>query len=141
MGIRPKKRENPVMVQEAKVLENGLEGDHHVEKGSQKRQVTLIQKEHLATVAAMMDRDTVDPLLTRRNVVVEGINLQSLIKRKFAIGDAVLEGTDLCHPCKQMEANLGVGGLAAMAGHGGITAKIIKGGTIRLNDEVRAIDD
>ena len=75
-------------------------------------------------------------LLTRRNIVVSGINLLALAKRRFRIGEVVLETTGPCEPCSRMEENLGPGGYNAMRGHGGITARVAKGGTISVGDAV-----
>ena len=118
-------------------VEKGLEGDHY--KGSsRKRQVTLIQAEHLQTVASILKKDKIDPLLTRRNIVVSGINLIALKNMKFQIGnDVILEMTGACHPCSQMETNFGEGGYNAMRGHGGITAMVIQGGEVKIGDSIQ----
>ncbi len=136
IGLRSKKRGAIETVNEVVVDEmTGLAGDHYIGK-SRKRQVTLIQAEHLKVVGSILKKE-IDPKLTRRNIVVEGINLLSLKDKQFAIGEeVVLEFTGLCHPCSRMETNFGAGGYNAMRGHGGITTKVIKGGVIRVGDEV-----
>jgi MOSC domain-containing protein YiiM len=103
--------------------------------------VTLIQAEHLDAVAHLLARDGIDPALTRRNLVVAGINVLALKDQVFTIGDVVIEGTGPCEPCSRMEANLGEGGYNAMRGHGGITARIVTGGVIRVGDAVRCPPD
>lgn len=119
----------------------GLEGDHYQGR-SGKRQVTLIQAEHLPAVAAMLGVDRIDPADLRRNLVVRNINLLALRDRTFRIGgEVVLEGTGACHPCSKMEAALGPGGYNAMRGHGGLTARVIQGGTIRLGDRIQVVTD
>ena len=84
----------------------------------------------------MIGQTEIDPLLLRRNIVVEGLNLQSLKGKQFKIGDAILEYTGECHPCSRMEENLGTGGYNAMRGHGGITAKILTSGHISIGEKL-----
>jgi MOSC domain-containing protein YiiM len=115
----------------------GIEGDHRAARGDGKRQVTLIQQEHLGAIAALAGLDGVDPVLLRRNLVVSGISLAAFRDRCFRIGEAVLEGTGDCHPCSRMEENLGEGGYNAMRGHGGITARVLQGGVVRVGDMVQ----
>ncbi|MDX1429020.1 MAG: MOSC domain-containing protein [Rhodothermales bacterium] len=116
--------------------EIGLEGDHYAGKAGSARQVTLIQHEHLAAVGSILGVDPVDAGLLRRNIAVSGINLLTLRERRFRIGTALFEGSGACHPCSRMEENLGPGGLNAMRGHGGITARIIESGVIAVGDPV-----
>ena len=136
IGLRPGRREPVNIVEEASVGEAGLVGDRFNGKNGAPRMVTLIQKEHIDTVASILNRDEIDPALLRRNIVVSGINLTALKKNEFQIGDVVLFGTGNCPPCSRMEENLGPGGYNAMRGHGGITAKVISGGMIRCGDNV-----
>ena len=137
IGIRPKHQQAMIMPEMAILLENkGIEGDHIANGSSKKRQVTLIQEEHLPVVSELVNNKAVNPEFLRRNLVVGGINLLTLKSEKFSIGGCVLEGTGLCHPCSRMEEALGTGGYNAMRGHGGITAIVIRGGTISLGDSV-----
>ncbi len=137
LSIRPERKAPPQVVQHVEALtDKGLSGDHYSGKPGSKRQVTLIQAEHLATVASVMKIAELDPGLIRRNIVVSGINLLALKDRQFYVGNVLLEFTGLCHPCSRMEENLGPGGYNAMRGHGGITARIIQGGVINIGDVV-----
>jgi MOSC domain-containing protein YiiM len=120
------------------IHDRGLMGDHSASRSGGKRQVTLIQSEHLVAVAQLIGQETLDPARLRRNLVVSGINLLALRDREFCIGEVVLLGTGPCAPCSRMEEALGVGGFNAMRGHGGITAKIIHEGALRVGDSVSA---
>ena len=142
VGLRPASRKAIKEVLEVNVTETGLEGDRATKNSpSNKRQVTLVQHEHLAAAASFLGKESIDPNLTRRNVVVKGMNINALKGRKFNIGTAVLEMTGFCYPCSRMEENLGVGGFNAMRGHGGITCRVIKVGKIKIGDKVKVIEN
>ena len=137
IGVRPARRENLIELPEVHAAITGLTGDRFSGGEKAKRQVTLIQHEHLISMGSILKIDAIDPSLVRRNIVVSGINLQSLKEHQFKIGDAILYGTGNCPPCSRMEENLGPGGYCAMRGHGGITAFVVQTGTIRLGDHVK----
>ncbi len=123
-----------------RIVTGGIEGDHHCRPaGHSKRQVTLIQAEHLPVVAALLGRSSLDSTLLRRNIVLSGINLAALKYQTFQIGTAVLRGTGNCPPCSRMEENLGAGGYAAMLNHGGITAVVESEGIVAVGDTVAAL--
>ena len=140
IGIRPAKKSPLQSVDSAEInIEEGLIGDHYQGR-SKKRQLTLIQAEHLEVVGKILNRAPIDPHLTRRNIVISGINLKALTEQKFQIGNRViLKTTGPCAPCSRMEANLGRGGYHAMVGHGGITTQVVQGGTIKVGDQVQLI--
>jgi MOSC domain-containing protein YiiM len=138
VGLRPKAREAVVSVEFVQAIaERGLSGDHRAAaRSGSRRQVTLMQHEHLGVLARLLGHERVDPALLRRNLVVSRINLLALKDQRFRVGEVVLEGTGPCTPCSRMEANLGAGGYNAMRGHGGITARIVSSGVIRCGDAV-----
>ena len=138
IGIRPARGEPVTALESVTVTPGrGLEGDRFKGRETSKRQVTLIQKEHLHAIASCLQREAIDPGIFRRNIVVSGLNLLALKGKTFQIGDVVLEYTGLCHPCSKMETALGPGGYNAMRGHGGITTRVVEGGKLGLGDKVR----
>lgn len=141
IGLRPA-RGAPVreVARVEAVAGRGLVGDRYA-GGSGKRGVTLIQAEHLPAIAALSGHARVDPALLRRNVVVAGVPLIALKGRRFRIGSVLLEGTDECDPCSNMEKALGPGGFNAMRGHGGLCARIVESGEFAVGDPVRTVTE
>ncbi|MCD4865115.1 MOSC domain-containing protein [Pseudomonas sp. PLB05] len=140
IGVRPISRAPMVEIDAVEARRDaGLTGDHARPTPRNQRQVTLIQWEHLPVVAALIGK-AVAPADLRRNLAIAGINLFSLKNRRFRIGQAVLETTGWCQPCARLEERLGVGTFQAMRGHGGLTARVLESGIIRLGDRVEVLD-
>lgn len=143
--LRPARGQPAVRVAECEALETlGLAGDRSAKgRGGGKRQVTLVQAEHLPVVASLLGRDAIDARDLRRNLVVSGLNLLAAkplfrdVALRLRIGEQVeLEVSGPCEPCSKMEDALGVGAYNALRGHGGVTARILRGGVLHVGDQV-----
>jgi MOSC domain-containing protein YiiM len=141
IGLRPARGVPMRAVDSAEVVVGkGLRGDRYA-SASGKRGITLMQAEHLPVIAALVGLDAVETAALRRNLVVSGMPLIALKGRRFRIGDVLCEGTAPCDPCSRMEAALGPGGYNAMRGHGGLCARVLQSGTLRVGDAVTWIED
>jgi MOSC domain-containing protein YiiM len=136
IGLRPARRAAMEMPEHAVLVAGqGLAGDRYKSSRDGPRQVTLIAAEDIAAIAAFLG-EPVTPDLLRRNLVTTGINLAALKGQRFRIGTAVLEPSGDCAPCSRMEEVLGPGGYNAVRGHGGITARVVESGEVRIGDAV-----
>lgn len=106
----------------------GLKGDMHAIPEST-RQVLLIEKETL---------DTLDIGLgaVKENITTANIGLMNLQRgQRLRAGEAVLEITGACEPCKRME-EIRPGLMAKLEGRRGMLARVITGGIIRVGDSL-----
>ncbi len=138
IGIRPARQAPLLSLSEVSAsMAGGLNGDHYAGRNA-KRQVTLLQWEHLAVLSALTGMPVSAEML-RRNLVVRGINLLACKNQQLQIGTVILQYTGLCQPCSRMETVLGRGGYNAMRGHGGINAQVVQDGVMRVGDPVQVL--
>jgi MOSC domain-containing protein YiiM len=123
----------------------GLEGDRYASgagtfsnRVGPDRQVTFVEREVIANVN---DENGVELAEneTRRNLVTEGVPLLYLIGATFRVGDVVFRGIKSCPPCAYLEKQTRPGVRAALANRGGLRAEVVRGGTLRIGDEITVV--
>jgi MOSC domain-containing protein YiiM len=120
------------------VVGRGLVGDRYFlkegtfsEKDGPDREVTLIEEEALAALAAHYEI-ALEPAQARRNLLTRGVPLNHLVNRTFSIGPVVLRGLRLCEPCGHLEALTRKGVKAGLVHRGGLRAQVIEGGVLEV---------
>lgn len=115
--------------------EAGVDGDCRGKPG--KRQVTILAIEDFtAAIAEIAPPPTDAPWTLRRaNLLVEGLVLPRVAGARVTIGPVVLEVTGETDPCSRMDAQLpGLTRALTPDWRGGVTCRVIAGGTIGLGD-------
>ena len=123
----------------------GLDGDRYASavgtysnRPGPHRQVTFIERE---VIAAVNNEDGVElgEHETRRNLVTEGVPLLHLIGETFRVGDVVFRGIKSCPPCAHLENLTRPGVRAALQNRGGLRAEVVRGGMLRIGDEIAVV--
>lgn len=100
-------------------------------RGYPDQDVTLVEEEDALAVG-------VAPLELRRTIVTRGVKLEDMIGRTFRVGDVLLHGMRPCLPCNHLEKLLARPGLKATL-RGGLRARIVTAGEVRVGDAVEAV--
>ena len=143
--ITPAKSQPMQRLSEAQLIaDQGIAGDRYQLgtgtysiKPGEDRQITLIESEMLARVAADNGHE-INPDEHRRNLTVEGVPLQHLVGLRFRVGEALLEGVRINQPCKYLNLMLKRDVYMALWNRSGLNAKVIEGGVIRPDDRLVA---
>jgi nucleoside-diphosphate-sugar epimerase len=72
----------------------------------------------------------------RRNLTTRGVRLDNLLGRQFRVGEVLLEGVKDCPPCEHLEGLVGKPVLKPLVNRGGLRARVVQGGMIRLGDAI-----
>jgi MOSC domain-containing protein YiiM len=131
-------------VEEVKTVEGcGIEGDRYCAgTGFWSRygdvcEVTLIAGEDLDFIETELGIGVKNGE-HRRNIVTRGISLDDLRRKKFRVGEAVLEYDRPRPPCRHVQDLSEPGMTRALKGRGGICARVLRAGSIRVHDAIEA---
>ncbi len=109
----------------------GLVGDrYHGQDPGHKRQITFFDLSVHRDLQARFPDSGHGSEIYRRNVIIEGADLNTLVGRRFQLGGALFEGVEECRPCYWMDTAFGAGAEAAMVGRGGLRARILESGDL-----------
>jgi MOSC domain-containing protein YiiM len=127
------------------VAGRGLDGDRYALRTGywtdvDECQVTLIAAEDLETITRSSGVAVQDGQ-HRRNIVTRGVELRALAGRQFRIGDATFAFDRPRPPCRYIESITETGMTRALAARrGGICARVVESGVVRVGDLVEVLD-
>jgi MOSC domain-containing protein YiiM len=125
----------------------GLVGDRYFDHPAHRQAaVTVLAAESLEAVADELglDRQRLDPVHARRNIVLRGFPIDTLATRRGAAGQRVVFSLDAgtgpvrfrahrpADPCAWMDTQLAPGAWNAMRGRGGVRCEPLDDGVLRL---------
>ena len=114
------------------VAGQGIRGDRYFGfKPDFKGQITFFSMDVLDGLRRELHLPDVPPSATRRNVMVRGVDLNTLIGREFEVQGVRMFGVEECRPCYWMNRAIGAGAEPWLQGRAGLRAKIMSDGVLR----------
>lgn len=126
------------------ILGIGLEGDRYALGTGAYSKSKRIAIRHVSFIAieAILEanKKVAHPFTlaeTRRNLVTIGVDVNSLIDKEFAFGDAIFKGIEWCDPCDR-PSNLSKkpGFKEGYKALGGLRAEVLKSGIITVGNPI-----
>ena len=142
LGITENNNEKIKEVKTINVLANkGIIGDRHYQDNNDPlNQISLIESESIDDYNIKFGLN-ISYIDFRRNVITKGIRLNDLVGKKFKVGNADLEGIDLCRPCKHLSENLNQKNIIKeFLRKGGLRCRILSSTKINIGDQIQLID-
>ena len=114
------------------VTGQGLRGDRFYGfRPEYKGQVSFFALEIFEAVRREFKVPGLSPAAFRRNLITEGIDLNTLIGEKFTVQGVEFQGVEECRPCHWMEQAVAPGAEDWLKGRGGLRCRILSDGVIR----------
>ena len=123
------------------VKDKGIVGDRHFQEFNDPyNQLSLIESENIDYYNNKYKLN-IPYIDFRRNIVTKGIELNDLIGKKIQIGDVLIEGIDLCRPCRHLSEKLNQDNIIKeFLRRGGLRCRILSSSNISINDEIKVLD-
>ncbi|CAN5616457.1 hypothetical protein BH18VER2_BH18VER2_16990 [soil metagenome] len=99
-----------------------------------KGQITFFSAEVFAELARHFGIADKSPGVLRRNVILSGVDLKALIGADFELQGVQFRGTAHCAPCYWMDSAFAPGAEKFLAGRGGLRARILTDGRLRVGE-------
>ena len=116
------------------VAGRGIKGDRFFDyKENYKGQATFFSQEVFNALSAELKLSGNSPGASRRNIVTEGVDLNSLIGREFEIQGVKFRGMAECSPCHWMDTAFAPGAKNFLTNRGGLRAQILTDGLLRVD--------
>jgi MOSC domain-containing protein YiiM len=117
------------------VAGKGLRGDRYFNHAEDyKGQITFFSAEVFERLCAHFGLREKPAGVLRRNVIVSGVDLLSLIGCDFEIQGVKFRGTQHCAPCEWMDVAFAPGAKEFLKENAGLRAKILTNGELHLGD-------
>ena len=142
LGISNKSNQQINEVNSIDVLANqGVVGDRHFKEFNDPyNQLSLIESENVDYYNIKFGSN-IPYLDFRRNVVTKGIQLNDLVGKKLLVGNAEVEGIDLCRPCRHLTEVLGQENiLKEFLRRGGLRCQVLSSSSIKIGDKIKVLD-
>jgi MOSC domain-containing protein YiiM len=115
------------------VAGRGIEGDRFFDyKDNYKGQITFFSSEVFAEICSHLGVTGKSPGVTRRNVITADVDLNLLVDAEFEIQGVRFAGVAECSPCYWMDLAIAPGAEKLLQGRGGLRARILTDGIIRI---------
>lgn len=117
------------------VAGHGIRGDRFFDyREDYKGQITFFSSEVFEDVCRSLGANVQSAGAARRNVITQGVDLNSLVGKRFTVQGVEFEGVSECKPCHWMNKAIAPGAEVALQGRGGLRAKILTDGKIRVDE-------
>ncbi len=103
-------------------------------KPDYKGQITFFNWAVYEKVKSDIVRGELDPSKFRRNVMLDGVDLNTLIGKRFSIGGMEFTGSCECSPCFWMDEACAEGTEHFLKGQGGLRARILNSGELSVGN-------